>query len=70
MVDAKVLYIIFGHSGWTSLKKPYVWCECDKGDSVNTGHICQLLTNEKWSNQEWLNREKRTQARSIIGLGP
>ena len=39
MADAKVLYLIFGHSGWASHKKPYLWCECNKGDSANADHM-------------------------------
>ena len=53
-----------------------MWCECSKGEAKNTGHICQLLTNERQnelyfkSEQECPNREQKMQVQSILGLDP
>ena len=70
------LTIILGHSGWDSIKKPYVWCEYNKGDSFVVDHQCKRLTNNRWktlylkSHNEWLNRDHWMQARATMGLGP
>ena len=46
MHDAKFIYTLTAHTGWASLKPPYLLCGCNKGETVDDdNHVCKLISD-------------------------
>ena len=66
--DAKMLYLLTGHSLYTRTHKLFILCGCRRGEGVrNETHVCNIIFDDKqavyWGKTEKIwNRKHNTNA--------
>ena len=46
--DATCIYELTGHGNWNQLKKPFLLCKCNKGNTArDKNYTCTLILNNK-----------------------
>ena len=73
LADGKALYIILGHTHWSSARKPFLLCGCERGQSIGGSHRCHMHTDEEYiklvqnSVEQWARRDELTEERREWG---
>ena len=76
MLDGKAVYCSTGHSHWARTNKPFLLCECERGDHADPEAICKLLEDDYYigkiesSRQRYSQRDQVTAVREASGIGP
>ena len=75
MFDGKAVYCSTGHSHWSRLDKPFLLCECEKGDHSEENAVCEMLSDLTYiskiasSRARWGERISISELRASSGLG-
>ena len=57
--DGETLYLILGHTHWSSGLKPFLKCGCKQGDSSDPNYVCKIHTDLEYialvkaSEEQW-----------------